>query len=89
MSDSTAPPPPEASFTLLISMLGTQALAAMGQLPLPGQEKPEKRMDYAKHYIDMLDVLESKTQGNLSQEEQQMLQRSTHQLRMLFVEASK
>ncbi len=38
-------------------MLGTQALAAMGQLG-EGPDAPKVRLDYAKHYIDMLALLE-------------------------------
>jgi Domain of unknown function (DUF1844) len=85
---STLPPPPPASFPFLVSMLGTQALAALGQLG-DGQDAPAPRLDYAKHYIDLLDVLEGKTQGNLTTDESKLLADWLYQLRMGYVEIAK
>lgn len=82
------PPPPPASFPFLVSMLGTQALAALGQLG-DGGDAPPPRLDYAKHYIDLLGLLESKTKGNLSTEEYDLLADWLHQLRMAYVQMSK
>jgi hypothetical protein len=42
-------------------------------------------MDYARHNIDLLAMLETKTSGHLTDQEQQMLKEALHQLRMLFV----
>lgn len=82
------PPPPPASFPFLVSMLGTQALVAMGQLGEAG-DAPPPRLDYAKHYIDLLGLLEEKTKGNLTQEESSLLFDWLHQLRLGFVEVAK
>ena len=81
------PPPPPATFPFLVSMLGTQALVAMGQLA--DDQGPEVRLDYAKHYIDLLGLLEEKTKGNLNQEETSLLFDWLHQLRLGFVEVAK
>lgn len=81
------PPPPPATFPFLVSMLGTQALVAMGQLA--DNEAPEVRLDYAKHYIDLLGLLEEKTKGNLNQDESSLLFDWLHQLRLGFVEVAK
>ena len=89
MSNQKLPPPPEPSMTILISMLVSQAAASMGQLKIPGQEMPEVRMDYAKHFIDLLGILEEKTKGNLDESDASMLQQSIHQLRMLFLQVNK
>lgn len=88
-SDSNElPPPPPATFPVLISMLGTQALAALGQLPdTPGA--PKQRIDYAKHFIDMLALLEEKCKGNLTTEEYDLLADWLHQLRMSYVTIAK
>jgi Domain of unknown function (DUF1844) len=80
--------PPPASISTLFSMLTTQALVAMGQLAIPG-EAPAVRLDYAKYYIDLLDVLEEKTRRNLMGHEADLLKSSLYQLRMLYVEATK
>ena len=43
-------------------------------------------MGMAKHFIDLLGVLEEKTEGNLNEEEKQMLTESLHQFRMAFMQ---
>ena len=79
------PPPPEASIPFLVMSLATQALAALGQIPDEDGSRPPVNLAYARHFIDLIGVLEEKTRGNLSQEEDQMLQETLHQMRMLFV----
>lgn len=79
------PPPPEASIPFLVMSLATQALAALGQIPDEDGSRPRVNLAYARHFIDLIGVLEEKTRGNLSQEEDQMLQETLHQMRMLFV----
>lgn len=76
---------PPASFSVLVSMLFTQAMAALGQIPDPDTGKPTVDRMFAKHYIDTLGMLEEKTQGNLSPEEAAMLSEALHALRMTFV----
>ncbi|MEM9645928.1 MAG: DUF1844 domain-containing protein [Planctomycetota bacterium] len=77
---------PEASFTVLVSMLFSQAMTLLGQIPGPdGQSEVNK--PFAKHTIDTLEVLESKTSGNLDEEESKVLSEALHVLRMAFVNA--
>ncbi len=76
---------PAASFELLLSTLAAQALTAMGKLPDLVQGHAVVRPDLAKHYIDMLGMLEQKTKGNLTPDEAGMLDGVLHQLRMTFV----
>ena len=80
---------PPASFEVLISTLMAQALTAMGKLPDPVQGHPVVRPDLAKHYIDMLGMLEQKTKGNLTTDETGVLDDVLHQLRMTFVTTRK
>lgn len=75
---------PEPSISLLISTLAAQAMASLGRIPDP-EGKLIKRLDIAKHHIDMLGVLEEKTKGNLSAEEEKMLTGVLHELRMDYV----
>jgi hypothetical protein len=82
---ATAAPLPAASFELLISMLATQALTAMGRLPDPVQGHPVVRPDLAQHYVDMLGMIEQKTKGNLTTDEAGLVEAVLHQLRMTFV----
>ena len=78
---------PPASFPLLVTMLATQAMMALGQMPHPATGKSEVSKPEAKHFIDLLAMLEEKTQGNLTSEETAMLSNIMHQLRMAFVAA--
>ncbi len=76
-------------FALLVSMLATQALMALGKMPDPAEGHVVVRPDQAKQAIGMLTMLEQKTQGNLNAEESQMLDHLLHELRMLYVEVYK
>lgn len=84
--DGDAQNPPPASFTVLVSMLFSQAMSLLGQLPGP-DGKTEVNKPFAKHTIDTLEVLEEKTKGNLDDEEKQVLNEALHVLRMAFVNA--
>jgi hypothetical protein len=82
----TAMPP--ASFTLLVQSLVTQALIALGQAenPLTGQRSPDLEM--ARFHIDMLGVLEEKTKGNLSRQEENFLRGWLFDLRLRYVQTA-
>jgi hypothetical protein len=76
---------PEPSFSQLVTLLATQAAAALGQGAPSDQEEILIDLGIAKHLIDLLEVLEVKTKGNLTPEENDMLGQVLHSLRMLFV----
>jgi hypothetical protein len=83
--DSANPPAPPASFEVLITMLFTQAMTLLGQIPDPGSSEVSVNKPYAKHYIDTLEMLDGKTQGNLSDAESTMLSEALHALRLTYV----
>jgi hypothetical protein len=76
---------PPADFAGLVGMLATQAMLALGALVPEGQEKVESDLEAARYNIDMLQMLETKTQGNLSEQESALLTDTLHQVRMLYV----
>ncbi len=78
-------PLPEGNFAALISMLATQALFALGLLQVKGQEERKPDLEMAKYNIDMLQVLEEKTKGNLTEEEEAVLTNTLSELRMGYV----
>jgi Pyruvate/2-oxoacid:ferredoxin oxidoreductase gamma subunit len=82
---------PPADFTALVNMFATQAFFALGLIRTKEEEDKEKEPDLpmAKFNIDMIDIIEKKTDGNLEKEEKEMLDSTLHQLRMLFVQLSK
>jgi len=83
-------PLPKGDFAALISMLVTQALYALGVLEIQGQEgqKREPDLNLAKYNIDMLETLEEKTKGNLTEEEEKVLKNMLTQVRMAYVQVA-
>jgi len=81
-------PLPPGDFGALVSLLATQALFAMGLLSTEKDKEPKKDLKLAKFHIDMLEALEQKTKGNLTEQEQKFLSGTLSQLRMGFVNAA-
>jgi len=79
---------PEPSLQVLVSTYATQAAVALGQIENPVTKQREEDLVQAKFAIDLLQVLEEKTKGNLTDEEQQFLKDCLYQLRMVFIDKS-
>jgi hypothetical protein len=80
---------PEASFLSLANMLAVEAAMHLGLIQNPGEEAPPADLEAARHLIDMLGMLQSKTRGNLTGEEDSLLENILADLRMQFVALSK
>jgi hypothetical protein len=82
-------PLPPASFSLLVLSLRMQAEMQLGLVHF-GEEKdrPEPDFDAARHAIDLLAILQEKTKGNLTIEEQRLLENSLTELRFRYVQAA-
>jgi hypothetical protein len=80
---------PQASFLLFVSGIATQAYVHLGLVENPLTKKKEKDLDQAKYLIDVLNILEEKTKGNLTKDEQNYFQSLLYDLRMAYVECSK
>jgi len=93
----TEPPPekeapralPPADFATLVLSLGSSAVMYLGHEDGPDGKKTQRNLPMAKHAIDLLTVLEEKTKGNLSSEEDQILESLLFDLRLRYVEAMK
>ena len=83
-------PLPKGNYAALVSMLVTQALFALGLLEVKGQEGQGKEPDLelAKYNIDMLETIEEKTKGNLTEEEKKVLENTLSQVRMAYVQVA-
>jgi hypothetical protein len=81
-------PLPQGDFSSLISLLATQAMFAMGIITTEKDKEPKKDLRLAKFHIDMLEAIEEKTKGNLTEQEQKFLSGTLSQLRMGFVNAT-
>jgi len=78
-------PLPEGSFAALVSMIATQALFSLGLIQVEGQSEREPDLELARYNIDLLGCLEEKTKGNLTEQEEKMLENAVHELRMGYV----
>jgi hypothetical protein len=87
--DSQPIPVPPASFEYLVATFRFQTEMQLGLLHF-GEEKdrPEPNLDLARHFIDMLAMLQGKTRGNLSLEEQRTLDNTVTELRFRFVQTA-
>jgi uncharacterized protein DUF1844 len=87
MSDQDFPLPP-ATFEFLILSLKTQTEFHLGLLHFGDEkEKPEPNFRAARHSIDLLAMLQDKTRGNTTVEEQRLIENSLTELRFRFVQA--
>lgn len=77
---------PPADFGTLVTMLSTQAMVGLGYIPHPATGKPTPNLELARHFIDLLGVIDKKTMGNLEVEEHKFLDSTLHDLRMAFVQ---
>jgi len=75
-------------FLDLVSLFGMQALMALGKLANPATNKAEKNLDAARLFIDLLEMVERKTAGNLTSDEAKVLKATLTDLRLMFVEES-
>jgi len=81
-------PLPPASFEFLALSLRTQAELQLGLLHFGAEEdRPKPDLDLARHSIDLLAMLHEKTRGNLTLEEQRLLENSLTELRFRYVQA--
>ena len=87
MSDTDFLPP--ATFEFLVLSLKMQAEVQLGLMHF-GEEtdRPEPNLPLARHTIDMLSLLLDKTKGNLTTEEQRLLENAVTELRFRFVYVS-
>ena len=83
--EKEVPPRPPIDFPSYILSYYTQGCVLLGEVPNPITNKKEEHIDEAKHIVDILSLLEQKTKGNLSKEEQQLLESVLYELRMKFM----
>ncbi len=89
--DAAAPqgPEPQLDFFNYIASLGFQTMIFLGEMPNPITNQVEKNLKQAKFLIDTLVILRDKTKGNLTKEEDDLLNGSIYELQLRYVELSK
>ncbi|HEY3936423.1 MAG TPA: DUF1844 domain-containing protein [Bryobacteraceae bacterium] len=94
MSEKTSIPDdfplPPASFSFLVESILMQTQMQLGLLRLgeKDEEDAEPNLPLARHSIDMLGMLQEKTHGNLSTEEQRLIENGLTELRFRYVQAA-
>ena len=78
-----------AGFDTLVSYLSTTAMFQLGLLPGPGGERIPADLVNARRTIDLLEILQQKTRGNLTQGEARLLEDVLYELRLSYVEIEK
>ncbi len=81
-------PIPPANFTLLVISLVSQARICLADMENPLTKKKQLDLEAAKHHIDLLEMLDAKTKGNLSDQEKELLDSVLYELRMRYVQLS-
>ena len=80
--------PEGVDFTMLLNAMVQPALMFLGEIPHPSSGKPEIDLERAQIQIELLDLLRIRCRGNLSREEEDLLDRMLYELRMLYVAQS-
>jgi hypothetical protein len=84
-SGSKEPPGLPVTFSSFVISLGSSSLMLMGEQLDPQQQSVLVNLPQAKEIIDLLSVLEEKTKGNLTPEEQTVLRDMLYALRMKYI----
>jgi hypothetical protein len=82
------PPLPEINFATFVVSLNASALLHLGAIEDPNTGQTNKNLAMAKQTIDILSMLEEKTEGNLSTEERNLLKNILYDLRIIYVKES-
>jgi hypothetical protein len=80
---------PEINFPTFVASLNASALVHLGVIEDPATGSKTKNLPMAKQTIDILSMLEDKTEGNLSPDEKNMIQNVLYDLRILYVKEKK
>jgi len=73
------------TFSTFILSLNTAALVHLGEIPDPITNKKQVNLTLAKQTIDTLEMLKEKTKGNLSIDEEKLLQSIIYELKLKFL----
>jgi len=81
-------PFPEITFVNLLFSLSTSALIQLGEIPDPVSKQSGKNLPLAKQTIDLIGMLQEKTKGNLTSDEEKFMGNILYDLKMRYVKAT-
>ena len=76
---------PKIDFSTFVLSINSSALVQLGMIEDPASGQKAKNLPLAQQTIDLLAMLEEKTKGNLTNDEENILKNILYELRMLFV----
>jgi hypothetical protein len=79
---------PKIDFSTFALSMNSSALVQLGLIDDPASGRKATNLPLAKQTIDMLAMLEEKTKGNLTDDEEKILTNILYELRMLYVKAT-
>ncbi|MEE9162149.1 MAG: DUF1844 domain-containing protein [Candidatus Neomarinimicrobiota bacterium] len=85
MSEPHSGPPDDQHFLSLVADVVTQAWVALGKIKNPVSDRLDRNIPAAGALIDMLDMLNRKTAGNRSEQEDRLLLESIQQLKLNYI----
>ena len=80
---------PSVDFATFVLSLSHSALVHLGQAPNPETGHVDQSLPMARQTIDLIAMLEEKTKGNLTGDEERLIGQILFDLRMRYVELSK
>ncbi len=78
---------PGVDFSTFILSLYSSALVQLGEMADPVTGTKTQDLDVAKQTVDMINMLEKKTRGNLDNDEENLMKSLLHELRLAYVRA--
>ncbi len=77
------------TFSTFILSLSTSVLVSLGELPDPLKNENDVNLPLAKQTIGLIEMLMEKTKGNLTEDEDRLIDSMLYDLRMKYIEAAK
>ena len=75
-------------FPMFLMSLASAAYCSLGVVPSPVTQKTEKNLVLAKQQINLIEILKDKTKGNLTKDEEQLMESILYQLHMAYVKST-
>jgi len=81
--------PGQIDFSALVLSLATGAMLQLGVAPDPVTKKTEVNLEMARQNIEILALLQEKTRGNLTEDENKLIETLLAEIRLKYVEKSR